>query len=202
MKPFVVLSLLTGLLLSAACDGGSSSSVDGGGGTSVLGGNLDPAVLEACRDAAGLSFGRCIDDVGAPCTGGEVGTAAFFEAFSADAQLTPVIGPQGSAMFALSVRVSGIDPGDPEAVFSPDNPVLEIDLLDETGTEVVAAYRGRSGFRAVDGMDGTHENTQVFVIVDHSISTIRGEHLRLDALLTDSAMEHRCGSLAFQAGAE
>lgn len=193
-------ALAAALPLLTACDG-SSVSADGGG-LGGLGGTLDPEVLVRCQTASTLSFGRCVDGDGVPCTGGEATTAAFFEALPPDGALIPVIGPQGSAMFALAVRAPGIQPGDAESVFSSDNPILEVDLLDEAGSEVVAAYRGRSGFRTVATAPDTFENAQVFVIVDHSTSSFRGQRLRVDALVTDSAGEHRCGSLIFRAGSE
>ena len=102
-------------------------------------------------------------------------------------------------MFALAARASGIAPGDPSSVFAPENPILSLELSDETEGGALASYRGRAGFRASAEPD-TFENPQVFAIVDHPASTLVGHTIRIDAVLTDSLGTSRCGSLAIRAG--
>ena len=186
MRALFFLLFIIIVITSMACDE-SGSSEDGG--TPV-----DSAWLEDCRAEAALDIGRCVDGAGTPCTGGEATADAFFDPLPADGTLAPVIGPQGAAMFALAVRASGIAPGDPAEAFSSDNPILEIDLLDETASELVATYRGRSGMRVTADMADTFEHPQVFVVVDHSISTLRGDRLQVEAVLTDTDGALRCGS--------
>ena len=93
-------SLLLTLMLASACgvDGGSS---DGGPR------EID-ADLVACFDDGALTLGRCVDGAGAPCNGGEVTTNASYDELPLDGAITPVIGPQGSTMFALAARTTDI----------------------------------------------------------------------------------------------
>ncbi len=148
----------------------------------------------SCDEGAELTIGRCVDEARSPCTGAEAISGAFFDPMPVGGEIAPVIGPQGAAMFALAVRATDIAPGDPDSPFSTDNPILEIELIDAASGEHFTSYRGRSGFRAVDSMAGTFEHPQVFVVVDHSISSLWGERFWLDARLTDNVGELRCGS--------
>jgi hypothetical protein len=145
--------------------------------------------LEACS-RNDLELGRCVTDSGAPCTGAGNEIRAF-EAMAPDDTLTAVVGPQGSQMFVLSARTTGIVPGDPADPTNADNPLMRIVVTSETNAEI-ARYLGRAGF-ADDG--SALVVTGLFVVV--SDGTPSGQPLIAHGTLTDAASHSRCGTLEF-----
>lgn len=168
----------------------------GHSGAPDAGAPADAATM-SCDDAGPLSLGRCVTDEGATCDGREA--TARFAPMPEDGILEPVVGPQASTMFALAARAVDITPGDPERPFAPENPTIEIALLDESGA-AIALYRGRAAFDAVAGMEGTFESPRLYVIVDEPPSRLNGHHLAVDARLRDADGRVRCGTLAFVSG--
>ena len=156
----------------------------------------DAAPPPQCDVSPPLELGRCVDEAGGGCDGGE--ELALFAPLEDGASIAPVIGPQSSTMFALAIRASGVAPGDPDVAFSSSNPELDLLLAEEGGHEV-ARYRGRSGLRAVDGVEDTFENPQVFVVVDERPSSLRGQTFTVSAVLRDVMGEVGCGTLRFVA---
>lgn len=173
------------LLSLAACEA-PSSHADGGPHA------VDVTVL--CADALPLDLGRCVSIDGVPCTGAELDSV--FGEMPPDGMVVPTTGPQGSQMLALAIRASGIVPGDPTSPASRDNPVVDLQLYDESGAEL-ARLGVRSGFSASADLTDTYESAQLFVIVD-GVGSIGGQDLIADAQLVDSAGNVRCGTLHFR----
>jgi hypothetical protein len=145
--------------------------------------------VEACT-RNDLELGRCVTDSGVPCTGAGNEIRAF-EAMVAGDTLTAVLGPQGSKMFVLSARTTGIVPGDPADPTSADNPLMQIVVTSESNAEI-ARYLGRAGFAD----DGTALVVNgLFVVVTEG--TPSGQPLIAHGTLTDAASHARCGTLAF-----
>ena len=186
-------------MLALSC-GTPAPPADSGPGTSPDAGPEEAAAVLACRRDAELEIGRCATVDGAPCSGSEAGAEAVFTAMPPEGGVAPVVGPQGSTMFALAVRAEGIEPGDPDAAFSVDNPVLELELLAEGGGRLVSTYRGRGGFRPSAGAPARFENALIFVIVDEPSAALREHRFEVRALLRDSAGTLRCGATQIFAG--
>jgi len=137
-----------------------------------------------------LTLGRCVTDASEPCAGlpNEV---RRFEAMAPQEELSAILGPQGSNMFVLAARTTGIVPGDPIDPTHADNPLLEIVVVDDASSEI-ARYLGRAGF--VD--EGTALTLAgLFVVVSDTVPV--GRTLTAHGALTDAMGVERCGSLPF-----
>lgn len=147
--------------------------------------------VSACVDND-LTLGGCVIAGGGPCTGVATEVRSF-EPMVAGQDLAAVVGPQGSEMYVLSARTTGIVPGDPADPTNPDNPLLQI-IVTSAGSAEVARYFGRAGFAD----DGTAlAVTGLFVVV--SDGTPFGQALVAHGTLTDAASHTRCGTLEFTA---
>lgn len=177
---------LLSVFFLTACEGAASTppplGVDGGS---------EPI---DCTTAGELELGRCVGADGAPCDGTEA--TPRWDVMPTDGRLAPLVGPQGSTMFALAARARGIDPGDPERPASRDNPVVTLAIDDEAGEEV-ARLGSRSPLAPSPGLPGTFETAQLFVVVDHLASALAGRQLRAEATIVDRFGEAACGSLTF-----
>lgn len=150
-----------------------------------------------CVASPTLEIGTCqVAGTGEPCAGitGEVGE---FVPVAAGADIPMVVGPQGATMFILAIRTSGIDPGDPNNVTSPDNPSITITLIHEQGSEM-ALYRGRLGFAQAD-TGSMLEVNGLFVVVDGRIADLVGTQVTAYANVVDKNGVGRCGALEFVA---
>lgn len=185
MRALVALSFML-----AACDPGAGPETEPPPPPGLDGG-VDAV---DCARAISVELGRCVGADGAPCDGTEL--APRWDAMPADGILAPLVGPQGSTMFALAARARGIDPGDADRPASRGNPVVSLAVFDETGHEV-ARLGSRSPFSPSAGLDDTWETAQLFVVVDHLASELRGRALRAEATLSDREGNLGCGSLRF-----
>lgn len=183
MTRLICLGLVTILL---ACDPGSGTTRDAG---------PDEDAAELCESAPRLELGRCVSMSGAPCDGSE--SESRFDPMVSDEIMVPVIGPQASTMLALAARASGIYPGDLARPSSPDNPVVDLRVFDDSGAQV-ARLRTRSAFRPSVGLDDTYESSQLFVVMDVSPRELAGRVMRVAAILRDRDGEVRCGELQLQ----
>ena len=152
----------------------------------------DAALSDA--GAQSLSLGRCVNEAGEDCEGDVEG--GRFEALAPDSVVPIVIGFQGSPMFVLAIRAVGVDPGDPEDPFGPDNPQVELLVFDEAGVEV-AAYRDRAPLHVEAG---GAEGLSYFVVLGGATSEVADAPLRVDAWLRDRAGVELRASLDIVAG--
>lgn len=159
--------------------------------TDASGGD-DAALSDA--GARSLSLGRCVNEAGEDCEGDVEG--GRFEALAPDSVVPIVIGFQGSPMFVLALRAVGVDPGDPEDPFGPDNPQVELLVFDEAGVEV-AAYRDRAPLHVEAG---GAEGLSYFVVLGGATSEVADAPLRVDAWLRDRAGVELRASLDIVAG--
>jgi len=148
-----------------------------------------------CTTNPTLTIGTCrVQNTGAPCSGVADENSEFVPV-ATGAPIKMVIGPQGSTMFVLGIQTSGIEPGDPMDVVSPDNPSISITLFHAAGTEM-ALYRGRSAFTEAAPM---LEANGLFVVVDGRPGELAGENVTAHANVTDKNGDSRCGVLTFVA---
>jgi hypothetical protein len=96
-------------------------------------------------------------------------------------------GGQGGRHLWLSVRVSGLDPGNPLLPNSPTNPLVRIVTTDEIGA-VLSDITLQVGFRAVAGLAGVYEIlswTEYLSIC--ACAVVTGETLTVTVTVTDAA---------------
>lgn len=151
----------------------------------------------SCIASPTLEIGTCrVAGTADPCTG-VAGELTEFVAVADGTAISMVVGPQGATMFVLAIRTSGIEPGDPANVTSPDNPTITITLVHEQGSEM-ALYRGRAAFEDADVAPMVEVNG-LFVVVEGSIAELIGTHLTAHANVVDANGVTRCGALGFVA---
>lgn len=148
-------------------------------------------MAEAC-ELEDATIGRCVlVDSGAPCTG-ELDEQQQFEPFGPGGDMPFVLGPQGSSMFVLAVRTSGIHPGDPDNPASPENPDVTMSMTRENGQQV-ALYRGRPFF-ADDVNNPTIVTAPGLFVIMEGAHELVGDVLTVQADITDRDDVHRCGT--------
>ena len=159
---------------------------------------LDAELLPGCVGAPPMALGACVDLVGGgQCVGG-ADEVPIFDAMSEGDPLRVVVGPQGASMFAISLRVTGVDGGDPAAPVSADDPRVEILVRDEEGT-TVAQYRGLHALDPDPDLPGWLVKAGLFVVVDVRPTSLDGRVLTAEATLVDRDGVERCGRLSFRA---
>ena len=154
----------------------------------------DALMVEAC-ELDDTTIGRCaLVDTGAPCTG-SLDEEREFVPLASDGQVPIVVGPQGSSMFVLAVRTSGIFPGSPDDPASPDNPEVTMSLSLEAGGRV-ALYRGRPYF-SPDALEPTMLTAPGLFVIMENAHELVGEQLTAQAEILDRDGEARCGRAQF-----
>ncbi len=104
-----------------------------------------------------------------------------------DGAVAPVIlGPQGGYHIIGSVRIAGIEPGDPGNLADPDNPTT-VFTVERGGTKIDSG--GASYTQGLDPAEGgQHEMVGRIVILDiTSDAELDGETLRFVVTVTDSS---------------
>ena len=97
----------------------------------------------------------------------ELGTGEdAFEPIMDGETLQFIRGPQGGWHFLGSVRVSGLEPGDPDRLDDPDNPTTEFRVTRDGARVDLMAAVYTQGLRPVSGMGGTFEMVGRLVILD------------------------------------
>ena len=132
------------------------------------------------------------------------GEAEFQDLVDGD-DLIVIRGPQGGYHFLGSVRIAGIDPGDPTALGSPDNPTVTFQAT-INGAELAPYASYTQGLRAIEedelealailGAPWTHEMVGRFAILDIADDDeIVGEEVRFevrfDAITGESYSDQR-----------
>jgi hypothetical protein len=136
-----------------------------------------------------LSFVRCEDAAGMPCTGAD-GEVQSFLPISPGDPMAIVLGPQGSDMFVFALRVSGIDPGDG----GENNPATQ--LLVHLGDTEIGGYLSRPNYT---DSGGEYTSQGLFVVIIGPSDGLVGQTLTASAQVTDRNGGFRCGSIEFQA---
>lgn len=155
---------------------------------------IEPAM--ECDDATPpLELGACETDGGEPCSFAVDEVPRFREMVGNDDVLTVVLGPQGSSMFVIAARARDIVPGDLEDPLGSTSPLVELDVVDESG-ERMALLRRRSAFSPVEGDEGLFFNSGFFVVVDGRCP--RDESVHVHGTLVDDDGNLRCGDLTFR----
>lgn len=172
-------------------DTGSAGETGDGDGT----GRVDAGLPASCEDSPALELGRCLQaGTQLACTG-QSDEELEFVALSDGAEMSLVLGPQGSQMFFFLARGSGFDPGDPEQVGSTDNPLIEMWLHDVESDEEIARYRGYVPF-VEDGSDTSLVTAGgVFAVTEHGPAALAGHEVDVEAVLRDRAGAVRCGQV-------
>ena len=159
---------------------------------------VDAGPPRACEDAPPMALGACADlTSGGECVGVD-GEVAIFDPMGEGDPLRMVIGPQGAPMFIMSLRVTGVDPGDASRPLSTDNPRVEIVVTDEAGTEI-SHYRGLHALEPDPDVTGWLVKAGLFVVIDERPALLVDHMLTATAVLRDRFGFERCGVLVFRA---
>lgn len=152
----------------------------------------DAATAATTCDQPTATFGRClVEGTTEPCTGADGEVSTFAPLIDGDA-LDVVLGPQGSEMFVLALRTTGIYAGDGGA----ENPNVSITLrLDD---EQVSAYMAKPTFMADDGAD-TLTAQDLYLVIFRPSEDLVGLTLDAQGRVRDRDGVERCSRATFSA---
>ena len=158
--------------------------------------DADPFAPDArqlsCAEAS-LEIGKCqLTGDGGPCTG-SLEAAEFVPVTPELGSIEVIRGPQGSDMMVLSLRTSGIDPGDLDNPASTDRPDVSVQLYRDE-EEIMANYTGRPSFV---GDPESQDALGIFLVIERPV--LQGDDFRAVAEVEDQNGEYRCGNLRFLA---
>ncbi|MCP4444480.1 MAG: hypothetical protein GY811_03935 [Myxococcales bacterium] len=185
-----IAAALLGLALAAtACGDATNTSAD-----AAIIYDADPFAPDAeqlsCAQAT-LEIGRCqLAGEGGPCTG-SLEEAEFVAVEPEGGRIGVIVGPQGADMMVLSLRTSGIDPGDLDNPASTDRPDVSVQLY-RNEEETMAHYVGRPSFL---GEAQSQEALGIYLVIERAVRS--GDVFRVVAEVEDQDGEYRCGSLRF-----
>jgi len=150
------------------------------------------ATPQRCDGLQPLIIGQCIDlATDEPCLSSAAPQRAFVP-ISEDDVIRPIVGPQGSPMFVMAVKGSGIAPG--EAL---DAPFVNLALL--LDGESVGSFVSRSPLVDAPGSTTDKIALQLFTVV-FSPNDLLGQRLDVVTELTDRNEEVWCGVSDFEVG--
>lgn len=130
--------------------------------------------------------GTPVEDAGAEPTA-ELGTGDIeFEPIAEGSELQYVAGPQGGWHFFGSVRVTGIDPGNPDDRDDPDNPLTSFRVARASDDTEEASVVYQQGLDPAPGVPGTYEMVGRRIILDMADCTeLEGVEVRFEVEVED-----------------
>ena len=194
LRSAILASIFTVAACSSGDDGLDRPDARGPGFDADL--TRPDAAPVSCNEGSAQIGGCAVAGSGDSCTG-EPDEDSEFVQVEAGEDLGFVLGPQGFQMFPVSLRTSGIDPGDVDNPASTDRPDVTITLVRDN-MEQMTRYTGRPTFVSGDGAEML-EATGVFLIVDAPSDELANKFFRAVAEIRDVNGEYRCGSLTFMA---
>lgn len=200
----MTIAKLFPIALLFACAAGPGNldedSMGGGHGDGDGTTHTDLGLPASCDDSPPLELGRCVlAGTDLDCTG-QPDEELEFVALAEGDEMRLVLGPQGSQMLLFLARGSGFDPGDPEAIGSTDNPLVEIWLHDTQTTQVIARYRGYVAFAASEPDGPLVSSGGLFAVTEHSAGQLAEHPIAVEAILHDKNGDLRCAQTEIHIG--
>lgn len=143
--------------------------------------------LAACDGGGGVDAGPRFDAAGVTPEA-ELGTAedSEFAPLSDGDELAYILGPQGGYHFLASVRVRGVEPGNPDMLSDPRNPRVEFRAWRGDARVDIRASEYIQGLDPVAGEPGAFEMVGRLLILNiTSCDDLTGETLRIEVEVQD-----------------
>jgi hypothetical protein len=144
-------------------------------------------LLAACGEEVEGSDAGPGADAGPVEATAELGTGdTEFEPLSDGDDLAYILGPQGGYHFLASVRVRGVEPGNPSMRTDPTNPQTEFRAFRGDQRIDARASSYIQGLDPVPGEDGVHQMVGRLLILNiDSCDALTGETIRVEVTVTD-----------------
>ena len=141
--------------------------------------------LTACDGAGDVDAGPRVDASGAEAELGTVADSEFAPLNDGD-DLPYILGPQGGFHFLASVRVRGVEPGNPTMLGDPSNPRVEFRAWRGDTRVDIRASEYIQGLDPVAGDPGTFEMVGRLLILNiTSCADLSGETIRVEVEVED-----------------
>ncbi|HJL19574.1 MAG TPA: hypothetical protein RMH99_28180 [Sandaracinaceae bacterium LLY-WYZ-13_1] len=152
---------------------------------------ITPVVLAlsllACDEAGGADDAGPSGTTDAGPPEAELGTGEVeFEPLAEGDELPYILGPQGGYHFLASVRVRGVEPGNPDMLADPSNPTVEFRAFQGDTRVDARASSYRQGLDPAPGEPGTYQMVGRLLILNiTSCDALTDEAIRVEVEVTD-----------------
>jgi len=138
-------------------------------------------------DPGGTDAGPAGFDAGDATPTVELGTGETeFEPLTDGQDLLYIRGPQNGFHFFGSMRVSGVDPGNPDDLSDPRNPTTEFRVYRGADRIDLMASRYTQGLDPAMGADGHAMIGRLVILDNDEVATLEGEMVRIELTVTDA----------------
>jgi len=146
-------------------------------------------LVVACGEEgpAGTDAGPAGFDAGDAPPMVELGTGETeFVPLTEGQELEYIRGPQNGFHFFGSMRVSGVDPGNPDDLSDPRNPTTEFQVFRGAERVDLMASRYVQGLDPATGADGHAMIGRLVILDNDEVPTLEGEMVRITVTVTDA----------------